>query len=638
MRDEIYINNERVDTGSDLISFVYKSNVLSDISKIVGNYSHTIKLPRTARNNRITDGALYPSSKSDFPYRRHPCYVLRDGILMIDNAFAYILSISAENIEIAIIWGLHSFERIKEKTLPEIECEKGLNIVWGLNTEYNAEVDYGYLQHPALNCKFILDAIARDAGVSFDIPEEVAGQISGLFIPVLRREDSPIQSEEGKISITSVTIEEDAYESRQYDGKVCYRLITLHKKFDKAYFNIGLTNIDPASGVYYWPYAYTTYTAIIPINASISFKNVSIVSRMKKKYNNNDNELYLYVANQKEMSEILEPIAYVRLELFEEEISGEYRLCKYKQTYDEIFDVMLSSDSGGNVMFFYVATKNFGIAGASSVNIIPLIELELSKDSEIDIVPSFERIYPYFNTGAVKAYNNYYLIHNLPKIKQIDFLKGLFQMMGLFAYLDKDSIIVREYSELYENESNTYDWSDKLLIRSDYPDNTVYNLENYGQKNHFSYKNSDEVPGSGGFIEIDNTNLEKDVDLIELPFCSARNHNGKASINIYTKKDDEYEYNSTDDAYILSYVEKNGIRYGKFLTSWPDLLDKYYVSFKKMVEKAVTITCTFRLTAIDLKNVKMHIPVYLRQYGHFFAIVEIKTKADNVCEVKLLKL
>lgn len=31
-------------------------------------------------------------------------------------------------------------------------------------------------------------------------------------------------------------------------------------------------------------------------------------------------------------------------------------------------------------------------------------------------------------------------------------------------------------------------------------------------------------------------------------------------------------------------------------------------------------------------------PVYLRQYGTYFAILEIKTGDNNLCDVKLLKL
>ena len=50
IRDELYINGDKVDVGDTDISLNYKSNLLTDISKIVSNNSYTIKLPKTAKN------------------------------------------------------------------------------------------------------------------------------------------------------------------------------------------------------------------------------------------------------------------------------------------------------------------------------------------------------------------------------------------------------------------------------------------------------------------------------------------------------------------------------------------------------------------------------------------------------------
>ena len=42
-RDELYINGVKADLGKTDISLNYKSNLLTDISKIVSNNSYTIK-------------------------------------------------------------------------------------------------------------------------------------------------------------------------------------------------------------------------------------------------------------------------------------------------------------------------------------------------------------------------------------------------------------------------------------------------------------------------------------------------------------------------------------------------------------------------------------------------------------------
>ena len=52
--DLLFIDGELVDLDdSTKITLNYKSNLFTDLSKIVSNNSYTIKLPKTVRNQRI---------------------------------------------------------------------------------------------------------------------------------------------------------------------------------------------------------------------------------------------------------------------------------------------------------------------------------------------------------------------------------------------------------------------------------------------------------------------------------------------------------------------------------------------------------------------------------------------------------
>ena len=66
-RDELYINGVKADLGKTDISLNYKSNLLTDISKIISNNSYTIKLSKTARNMALIECSHIPSSISKFP-------------------------------------------------------------------------------------------------------------------------------------------------------------------------------------------------------------------------------------------------------------------------------------------------------------------------------------------------------------------------------------------------------------------------------------------------------------------------------------------------------------------------------------------------------------------------------------------
>ena len=105
MRDELYINGSRADMdGGTSISLNYKSNLLTDISKIVSNNSYTIKLPKTANNLRIIECAHIPSAVTNFPYLKHAGTLVRDGVEIIRDANVVLLSVG-EQIEIALSWG-----------------------------------------------------------------------------------------------------------------------------------------------------------------------------------------------------------------------------------------------------------------------------------------------------------------------------------------------------------------------------------------------------------------------------------------------------------------------------------------------------------------------------------------------------
>lgn len=101
----LFVDGELVDLGEDTkITLNLKSNLLSDLSKIVSNNSYTIKLPKTVRNQRIIEHADIPSCNTVYPRRYHHARYFRNGVEIISNAKAVLLSVS-DTIDIAITWG-----------------------------------------------------------------------------------------------------------------------------------------------------------------------------------------------------------------------------------------------------------------------------------------------------------------------------------------------------------------------------------------------------------------------------------------------------------------------------------------------------------------------------------------------------
>jgi hypothetical protein len=88
-----------------------------------------------------------------------------------------------------------------------------------------------------------------------------------------------------------------------------------------------------------------------------------------------------------------------------------------------------------------------------------------------------------------------------------------------------------------------------------------------------------------------------------------------------------------DDAYIGEY--SNG-----YLTNtlkWNKLIKNYATLFDAL-KQAKVIREAMRLPYTVLQDIDLYTPVYLRQYGAYFAIIEIRTRQNGVADVELLKI
>ena len=204
-RDELYINGVKADLGKTDISLNYKSNLLTDISKIVSNNSYTIKLPKTAKNMALIECSHIPSSSSRYPYLKHKGTVLRNGIKIIKDANVVLLE-TGEFIEIALTWGnVINFASVVNdgKKLTDISygTVEGVDwVVWsnkGSNTTQFPLIDYGFSSgesnawyRPVVTVKWILDKIQEQSGVTFNFPSDKLTVINKMIIPLLTRNDS----------------------------------------------------------------------------------------------------------------------------------------------------------------------------------------------------------------------------------------------------------------------------------------------------------------------------------------------------------------------------------------------------------------------------------------------------------------
>ena len=271
-------------------------------------------------------------------------------------------------------------------------------------------------------------------------------------------------------------------------------------------------------------------------------------------------------------------------------------------------------------------------------------DLSLTPRPSIDqnscFIESDSNINLYLKTkGEISFGEKFPLVPNLPDIKQIDFIKAVASMVGLFALPDgENGIKFIPFDNLSANKSKAVDWTNRVIMayNSVTPRNLQYTLDNIAQNNWFRYKEDDNVMGNyDGNIQVDDATIEYERDAITLPFSACSTKGDVAYIPLYSYNDNgELQYNKANPRILLLDGTK-GIFKG---LEWTTLIANNYQTYKGLINNAKVVTEYIRLNSIELRDLEMDIPVYLAQYGCYLAIIEIKTKENDICECKLLKL
>lgn len=600
IRDELYINGDKVDVGDTDISLNYKSNLLTDISKIVSNNSYTIKLPKTAKNLALIECAHLPSSTTKFPYLKHVGNVLRNGIIIVKDANVVLLSVS-EYIETALSWGnVTNFAEVvsSDKKLTDLEygTEEGTDwVVWnnkGSNSAQFPLINYGFNSgdsnvwyHPVITVKWILEKIQEESGVTFNFPSDKKTFIDKMIVPLLTRNDSQ------KIN--------DAFPSSLQ--MVGYVIVESTFSYLKLNYIGDSTQQYASVGGPYGDRLYTKYPITLKVKGTIE---------MLVQYNSgmDVNNQYLNLrVSQSDSSGNISSVSTIERKNYAAYIEAPNVRLLFN------FDDLVSIESDE---FMHFTIKAIATGASSSV-----LSLTVYDRNEI----SFGEKFP--------------LVPNLPDIKQIDFIKAVASMVGLFALPDgENGIKFIPFDNLSANKSKAVDWTNRVIMayNSVTPRNLQYTLDNIAQNNWFRYKEDDNVMGNyDGNIQVDDATIEYERDAITLPFSACSTKGGVAYIPLYSYNEEgELEYNKTNPRILLLDGTK-GIFKG---LEWTTLIANNYQTYKGLINNAKVVTEYIRLNSIELRDLEMDIPVYLAQYGCYLAIIEIKTKENDICECKLLKL
>lgn len=640
--DALFIDGKLVDLDDNTkITLKLKSNVFTDVSKIVSNNSYTIKLPKTVHNLLIIDNSDIPAYQSEFPYKVHKARYFRNGVEIINDGQA-ILMATNECIEIVLVWGnFVNFSNIVNQGLSlrdlsgddtiyfekvntyepfpndkpyfyayynsrKYEKEEILNNNKDITDRYRPSYsnrEGSYPIHPVVRVPWILEKIYEKAGARFDFSGKGKELVNSLLIPLIDKKSN---------EFTLGDNHECAVDVRSGFGDLKYKVT---KGLDMFEVNqVGSYGND--------------FKVKADSTVRFTFKGTASFYYDASENSRNNSWQYMRVVLVMDREETL--MATPRLD---REIGINYRGWNTMEISGFCTHALLTGQSA------YI--KFIHVYGGKT----PIQNLIL-KDATIICSP---------NVPDEVPFNSYFpIISNLPDIKIIDLIKALSCLCGVFAKQDNGVVRFISLDDIYENKDKALNWTKRVVAsyRDNKPKDISFEVSDYCQHNYFKWKEDDIVEGNyDGDLVVDNKTLDYEKDSITLQFSATDGCN----VPMYTYKDGEFQHSSCKPRLLKEvggtwYNNRTTIRPGTGGTviersyalfdglDFDTILNERYEKLRKVLNHARIIKENILVSEYDLKEFDESVPIYLGQYGKYFAVIEIKAEDNGIAEVQLLQL
>ncbi len=641
--DELWIDGQLMDLDDDTkITLKLKSNVFTDVSKIVSNNSYTVKLPKTVHNQKVIGHSDIPAYMSNYAYEKHRARYFRNGVEIIKDGVAVLMAVS-DKIEMVLVWGSFvNFSKIVDEGIsltdllgddvmffPKVnrasQCESYPNsqnyfFAYYNSRKYSKEEitnnnedvtdrnrpSYSsrgdiYPLHPVVRVPWILERIEETTRVRFDFSGKGKELVDSLLIPLTERKSN--EQTLGKNHECKV-------DERSGFGNITYKVT---KGLD-----IFTPNTVGVSGSYFK----------VKTDSTVRFTFKGML-----KYN--------YTAP--ESTRVTGTDGYVRVIV---EVDGVQTI------------IATVRDRGRGRGWQYLELSGFGTVSMLS-NQQAYVKFQHIRGGHrymesVKLCDATLICSP--NVPDEVPFNAYFpIVSNLPDIKVLDFIKALACLAGVFPKQENGVVKFISLDDIYQNKAVALDWTKRVVAsgKDNKPKSMEYTVGDYCQHNRYKWKEDDTVEGDyNGDMFIDNKTLDFEKDVITMPFAAS---DGTA-IPMYEYKEGEGD---TPGAYILSSVKPRIMQETKVTISnrvangpsvqvkscanfdnldFDKILNERYQMLSEVLNQARIIKENILVSEYDLMEFDESVPVYLGQYGKYFAVIEIKAESNGIAEVQLLQL
>ena len=254
--------------------------------------------------------------------------------------------------------------------------------------------------------------------------------------------------------------------------------------------------------------------------------------------------------------------------------------------------------------------------------------------------------------GDEVPYGGYFPIKkNMPDVSVVDFIKTLCVLTGSSpSNTEHDNVIMMSGFDSLKKAS-ALDWTSKVIAssQSNVPDNIEFTMDGYARHNLIKWKEDETVTGNyDGDILIENGRLDESRDIFELPFAASdadiipiydMTVEKRTKDNGYEEYVNKKEFKRDVEPRIMNIVtEDDGDIHLEFNMDLQKIIDEKYGIITSSLRNPKIIKDAFTLSDIEIMEFDETRPVYLAQYGAYFAVTEIQVNEDGTSDVTMFQL
>lgn len=631
---KLIVNGTQLDLDEETrIQITKLRNDIGDMQS-KSSYTNSISVPHTPTNDLALQFSADLNSTSRIPYSKLSCTLIVDSLEIFADGSCYIDG-SEPKYQIMLLGDMKSFNKLIEtKTLNDLDLDD-LNHAWNYTNAITLAGDVQYLytetnsspagavsvhktansvyianQHPSVKVMRLMEQICTDAGYTMNAGDLATNKIGEafLFCPDTTRDDPTF--------IAGVW----------------------GADFDKAY---GKSSPMVGRGASIPIYSSYTQSNIIYENQGGMVSQTGAFAKYTVKFQGSYKiEMLGTILNPN----LFTVKVYVMVEGF-----GKYLLETASTATIDINGSQVLSLARGNKISIHI--EQYGTNGVT----YPNSQITLKSGFHFGVSQNAPFTFQYGDTFFVNS--------ALPKMKQLDFFKGICQIGFLVPDIDNvnKTVTFKQIESVVLNKNNPQDWSNYLVSKK----SQKFKFGEWAQINNLTYDSDKETETfyGNGTVVLNNDLLPDKKEMAKVPFS--------ASLEV------ERMINDLPFAYIPIYqnrIWKGGmkprllvpepitetvslINYGGTVLATTttakagvfDLVDNsiafnkqihnYFQGYQSILDRMKSIEVELILPVLEFHTFDQFRPVYLKQYGAFFYCNKINGWEDGaICTAELIKI